>query len=380
MKQRMVVLIVVAFGFFAVCYVPSGCASAERRVRIFDVNDGYVKEVRNAVPGFTREIAECSPDRLNNTFSTLQNARFCGDAKCRSTIRVYDTNATLRCTSFVPFPDGVYLSPRQFSVCSGKIIFWNSRFSAKGWVGTNELCVATLCDKNSITGVKRIAMPSGCSSVLDWEESFMWSTPTSIVVNVMFERQLTKRIAIVDAVSGDIRFLSFDVRAGGSLLSSFQCSFSRRFFAVVTRKGEVLVCDGQGNVRNSISMGHLQTLGLCEVTDLDLEDESLSICWDDGDVLWIFNANGRYVCKDIETNSVIKNGSFSLGMGEKLVGFIQGSRAVIKQKRSPEIIRSIWGNRFYVKDIDTGNHFAEMPNFVSRYTYLGEGLILLEDV
>ena len=120
MKQRMVVLIVVAFGFFAVCYVPSGCASAERRVRIFDVNDGYVKEVRNAVPGFTREIAECSPDRLNNTFSTLQNARFCGDAKCRSTIRVYDTNATLRCTSFVPFPDGVYLSPRQFSVCSGK--------------------------------------------------------------------------------------------------------------------------------------------------------------------------------------------------------------------------------------------------------------------
>lgn len=386
MKLRKILIIAGDIVSCIACFVLSGCASAERKVRVFDVNGGGVLEIRNAASGFTREIAEASPGQAGHSFSTLQNALCCGEkGRDRSIIRVYDTNATLQCTSFVPFPDGIYLSPREFSVCSGKIIFWNCRFNAKAgrWEDANELCIATLSDKRSIGDSKRISMPAECGTSVEWDQSFMWSSPTSVVANVRCQDR-TKRIAIVDTASGNFRFLPLDIRLTLLLPSSFQGSLSRRYFSIVSSNGEVAVCDGQGNVCNVFSVGQLREFGLREPPDSDMWEgscnEMLTMSWDDGDVLWVFNANGKYVGIDAETNSVIKKGCVSLGCGEELIGLVQGRRAVIKQKRTSEIVRSIWGNHFYVKDIETGSCVVELPNYISKYVYLGNGLMLLEDL
>lgn len=384
MKNRFILTLIVTV---ILCTVGTilctlGCSSAERKVRIFDLNSGSVKEIRNVTNGFSREIAEESPDHVANTIATLQNVLCCDGARDRSIIRVYDTNARLQCLSSIPFPDGIYLCPRSFSVCYGRIIFWNSKFNTvhNYWDDTNELCVADLSNDSCIMNIKRIQMPTECGDIIDWEQAFMWSSPSSVVVNVNFSNA-TKRIAIVDTHSGDCRFLSLDIRKTVWLISSFQGSLSRRYFAAVRPNGDVVVCNGQGDIYCDISVERLGIFGLREPSqddELEKRKEMLTICWDDGDVLWIFNTNGNYLGIDIETNSIIKNGIVALDNEDELIGIIQGQRAVIKHKR--EIITSILGNRFIVKDLKTGNPVAELPNFVSSYVYLGNGLLLLSDL
>ena len=362
------------------------CLPGDRKVRVFDVNNGRVLEICNAGSGLSREIAEAAPDRSEHTFSTLQNELCCGsEQKDRSVIRVYDSNAVLLCTSTVPFPDSISLCPGGFAVCSGKIIFRTSKFAVEKqcWEGANELCVASLCDKTCATDIKRMIIPSEYYS-RNWEESFMWSSSTSIVVLVGCEKpRWSEKVAIVDVESGEFRLLPYDVRTESShYQSSFQGSVSRRYFSIVSARDEVIVFDGLGNVCVSMGVERLRALGFRERTEsfVDMRNDMISICWDEGDVLWIFNANGRHVCVDVETNSIIKNGCVNLDHDEELVGLIQGKCAVIMQRRTPEFARDIWGNHFYLKDIETGNSIVKMPDNISRYTYLGNGLLLIEDL
>ena len=102
MKKRTILLIILS----VVCCVVFllGCVSGEREVRIFNANNGNVLRIRNAVPGYTREDIGNSPNQSGDVFATLQNVDNCEGWKNRSIIRVYDTNATLQCTSFIPFP------------------------------------------------------------------------------------------------------------------------------------------------------------------------------------------------------------------------------------------------------------------------------------
>lgn len=377
--KRHGILILVAY-IVLCCFCIIGCVSAERKVRIFDVNSGGVMEIRNAASDYTREIAESSPCQSGSAFATLQNRMGCDGVYDRSIIRVYDTNAFLRCTSFISSPDGIYLSPRSFSVCSGKVIFWNSKFDAKNerWKSPSELCIATLVDGGGAAEVQRFQMPTGSGETIAWDQSFMWSSPTSIVANVECwnDKKCMKKIVVVDVSSGSCRFLPFDIRSMEILLSSFEGSLSRRFFSFIKPNGEVAVCDGQGNVCRVINIDQLRTLGLYET----LSAENLTICWDDDDVLWVFNPNGIYVGVDVETNSVIRNGRASLNREEELVGLIQKRYAVVKQRRGSEIICNILGARYFIKDLETGSCVTKMPNCISGYAYLGNGLMLLTDL
>lgn len=48
-----------------------GCVSDERQVRIFNANNGNVLRIRNAAPGYTREITGSSPNQSVDVFATL---------------------------------------------------------------------------------------------------------------------------------------------------------------------------------------------------------------------------------------------------------------------------------------------------------------------
>ena len=367
-----------------------GCSIGERKVRVLDVNSGNVREIRNVASGYTREIAESSPCREGGAFVTLQNRLRCEGVNDRSVIRVYDTNANLICSSSIPFPDGIYLSPRAFSAKSDKIVYWNSKYDAKArrWGSTYELCVATLVDHGRTAGIKRIQMPIGCDETIDWDQSFMWSSSNSVVANVECQHdkeRSKKKIVVVDVTSGDYRFLPFVVRSPlPSVLSSFQGSLSGRFFAFVTPQEEVYVCDGQGRVCKVIGADQLREFGLREWLESEMADVSwdrmLTLCWDDNDILWIFNRNGRYVGIDVSANIVVKNGFIGMRGGEELMGIIQRRKAIIKQKRNVEIARSIWGDQFLIKDVETGKLVWEMPNFISKCAYIGDGVLILEDL
>ena len=381
MKQCIIILMLIVFVVLCtVCTI--GCVASERKVRIFDVNSGVLMEIRNATSGYTREIAESSPCQSGSTFATLQNRLCHEDGGDRSVVRVYDTNATLLCTSLVPY---IYLSPRQFAVYSEKIIFWNSKADAeyKNTDFSEDLCIATLNNKKSIGNIKRITMPLGCGATIDNDESFMWTSPTSVIANVRCG-VFNKRVAIINTSSGDFRFLPFQIRSTAVILASFKCSLSRRYFSVVTPNEEIIVCDRQGNICHSFSIDQLRAFGLYGQSMSEAlncsSDAMLTICWDDDDVLWIFNPKGKYVGIDVQTNSVIRSGCVGLNSEEKLIGLIQKRYAVVKQRRSSEFVCSIWGNRFYVKDLKTENCVVEMPNSISSYVYLGKGLMLLLDL
>ncbi len=378
MKQLMILMLTT---FAVLCVFCIGCSLSERKVRIFDMNSGSVTEIRNAASNYTREIAESSPCQSGGTFATLQNrySSCCDNGNDRSVIRVYDTNATLRCVSFAPY---IYLSPHQFSVCSGKIIFWDSKADAehKSTTWSQDLCIATLNNGNRIGNVKRIIMPLGCGATLSNDESFMWSSSTSVVVNVEFENAGGSSIAIVNTSSGDYRFLPLDIRTIGDALalSSFKGSLSRRYFSIVKPNGEIAVCDWQGNVCHIFNVKQLQAFGLYDT----LSSERLTICWDDDDVLWIFNPKGMYMGLDVATNSVIRNGCVGLMPEEELMGLIKRRYAVVKRRRGSEIVSSILGHHFYVKDLESESCIVEMPNCISGfgYVYLGNGLMLLSDL
>ena len=102
--------------------------------------------------------------------------------------------------------------------------------------------------------------------------------------------------------------------------------------------------------------------------------------WDDDDILWVFRSNGEYVGIDVKAKSIKKHGKICLGDGERLMGLIQSRYAVIMKRRSSDILRSILGNKFYIKDIETGDCIMEMPSYISRFFYIGNGLLLLEDL
>lgn len=80
------------------------------------------------------------------------------------------------------------------------------------------------------------------------------------------------------------------------------------------------------------------------------------------------------------SKSIKKHGKIRLGDEECLMGFIQGRYAVTKKRRSSDILRSILGHKFYIKDIETGDCIMEMPNYISRFFYIGNGLLLFEDL
>lgn len=381
MKKRTILLIALS----VVCCVIflSGCVSADREVRIFNANNGNVLRIRNAAPGYMREITGNSPNQSGDVFATLQNVYNCEGWKNRSTIRVYDTNATLQCTSFIPFPDGIYLGPTEFSVCFGKVIYWNSRFnfSHKWWMGTKELCVATFSNNDCVKNIKKIPMPSGCSSA-DWhDQSFVWTSPTSVVVNVDCETSkgiIKKKVAIIDTQSGNYRFLPFIIRYEFSLDSSFQGSLSGRYFAFISDKKEVIVCNGLGEVCHIIDKDKLKEFGVDDPPSPEIGISTLR--WDDDDILWVFKFGGEYIGIDVKAKSIKKHGKIRLGDEECLMGFIQGRYAVTKKRRSSDLLRSILGNKFYIKDIETGDCIMEMPNYISRFFYIGNGLLLLEDL
>ena len=367
-----------------------GCSIGERKVRVLDVNSGNVREIRNVASGYTREIAESSPCREGGAFATLQNRLRCEGVNDRSVIRVYDTNANLICSSSIPFPEGIYLSPRAFSARSDKIVYWNSKYDTKArcWGSTYELCVATLVDHGRTAGIKRIQMPIGCDETTNWDQSFMWSSSNSVVAIVECrhdKERSKKKIAVVDVTSGDYRFLPFVVRSPVmTTCSSFQGSLSGSFFSFVNPDEEVYVCDGQGAVRIVIGADQLRALGLREWSESEIPhvpwNELLKASWDDCEILWVYNSKGKYMGIDAKTGSIVANGSVRVQDGEELIGIIQGRRAIIEQRRNSEIIRSVLGNRFLVKDIETGRMVLEMPTCVSSYVYLGEGAILLEDL
>lgn len=102
--------------------------------------------------------------------------------------------------------------------------------------------------------------------------------------------------------------------------------------------------------------------------------------WDDDDILWVFKFGGEYIGIDVEAKSIKKHGKIRLGDEECLMGFIQGRYAVTKKRRSSDLLRSIMGNKFYIKDIKTEDCIMEMPNYISRFFYIGNGLLLLEDL
>lgn len=380
MKNK-IILAVMVFIVFVVVFL-SGCVSSERQVRIFNANNGNVLRIRNAAPGYTREITGSSPNQSGDVFATLQNVDNCEGWKNRSTIRVYDTNATLQCTSFIPFPDGIYLGPSEFSVCFGMVVYWNSRFNSshKWWENTKELCVATLSNENCVKNIKKIPMPSGCSSA-DWDDqSFVWTSPTSVVVNVDCEtsKGIIKKVAIIDTQSGNYRFLPFIIRYEFCVDSSFQGSLSGRYFAFISDKKEVIVCNGLGEVCHVIDKDKLKEFGVDDPPSPEIG--IITLRWDDDDILWVFRFNGEYVGIDVKAKSIKKHGKIRLGDEECLMGFIQGRYAVTKKRRSSDILRSILGNKFYIKDIETGDCIMEMQNYISRFFYIGNGLLFLEDL
>ena len=380
MKKRTILLIALS----VVCCVIflSGCVSAGREVRIFNANNGNVLRIRNAARGYTREDIGNSPNQSGDVFATLQNVYNCEGWKNRSTIRVYDTNATLQCTSFIPFPDGIYLGPSEFSVCFGMVVYWNSRFNSshKWWMSTDELCVATLSNNDCVKNIKKIQMPSGCSSA-DWDDqSFVWTSPTSVVVNVDCEtsKGIIKKVAIIDTQSGNYRFLPFIIRYEFCLDSSFQGSLSGRYFAFISDKKEVIVCNGLGEVCHIIDKDKLKEFGVDDPPSPEIGISTLR--WDDDDILWVFKFGGEYIGIDVEAKSIKKHGKIRLGDEECLMGFIQGRYAVTMKRRSSDFLRSILGNKFYIKDIETGDCIMEMPYDISRFFYIGNGLLLFEDL
>jgi hypothetical protein len=102
--------------------------------------------------------------------------------------------------------------------------------------------------------------------------------------------------------------------------------------------------------------------------------------WDDDDILWVFKFGGEYIGIDVEAKSIKKHGKIRLGDEECLMGFIQGRYAVTMKRRSSDFLRSILGNEFCIKDIETGDCIMEMPNYISRFFYIGNGLLLFEDL
>ena len=380
--RKKIILVIMVFIVFIVVFL-LGCVSGDREVRIFNANNGNVLRIRNAAPGYTRENIGNSPNQSGDVFATLQNVYNCEGWKNRSTIRVYDTNATLQCTSFIPFPDGIYLGPSEFSVCFGMVVYWNSRFNSshKWWENAKELCVATLSNENCVKNIKKIPMPSGCSSA-DWDDqSFVWTSPTSVVVNVDCEtsKKFIKKVAIIDTLSGKYRFLPFIIRCEVCAKSSFQGSLSGRYFAFISDKKEVIVCNGLGEVCHIIDKDKLKEFGVDDPPDAMLYNFS-TLRWDDDDILWVFKFGGEYIGIDVEAKSIKKHGKIRLGDEECLMGFIQGRYAVTMKRRSSDFLRSILGNKFYIKDIETGDCIMEMPNYISRFSYIGNGLLLFEDL
>lgn len=363
-------------GVFGLSVLLAGCC-AERLVTLFNANDGCVKRIRDVHGDDTSreifELAPCVPDR---TFSTIQEEY----RPYRTVIRVYDFDAKLLRIVRFPESERVFPFPGTIAVRGTNIMFWTCIPRAGDAETPSWLSMRSL-EEGSPIRQYGIGDATGFSEPLR-DVRFVWLTPTTVVCRVWCEKRdeyKQDRLVLLNTGDRSWRELPYTVR------SAFDCSFANglqqsldgRFLAVASPPPQngFVVLDASLQIAGRVTPNDLQHAGVPgEVDHFNKQLVTWDTKWDDDGVLWIWNKKGAYIQYDAPHRRFGPVGHWALDADEEITGFVEGKYIVIKV-HNPHWI----DDPLYVYDLATRRKVRKLPCLIVRWTYLGNGLMLLED-